>query len=75
VLRRYESDYQHSVSQADESGAVNQEEQPTKEADAIQKKRTQRKKDGVAPVSKPAPGDVGAGGAGDYEAEFNAKWG
>jgi hypothetical protein len=74
VLRRYEDDYQRSVqAKTDVETKKTQEEQTTK-ADNIKKTRTQRQAAGVAPGSKPSP-SAGNEGGGDYEAEFNARWG
>ena len=78
VLRRYEDDYQRAVREMglDQQGkesppAVSEE---VSRAEELKRKRKTRQETSTAPGSRPAAGGRDSHG-GDYEEEFNARWG
>jgi hypothetical protein len=75
VLARYEDDYQAAVAELEyeESGGDSANNTPNR-ADKLKADRNRRKARSVSPGSKPVIADPNAEG-GDYEAEFNARWG
>lgn len=76
VLTRYESDYQAAIAnlEREKTKDVSEKNNQSNEADKLKAERAKRKKRSVAPGSKPIISDPNAEG-GDYEAEFNARWG
>ena len=74
VLERYEDDYQKSVKAQVDTKAEDDKQDEASKADKIKQDRAAKLEAGVAPGSKPAPGESGGEG-GDYDAQFDAMWG